>query len=456
MPRLCILWAAAALTACASQSGVSPVPRVNVPDGFVTEYRPPAGENPLWWQGFGDAALNRLVDRAFDRNFSVEIARERLASARALLVAERADRFPTIDGAADAELIGDSDDLRAGVGAGASILFDANLSGRLSREIEAALANARAAEYLVADARRVVAAAVAEQYIALRRSEVRLGLLEESTDLQRQTLRIVELRFGAGLSANLDVRRAAADLANTEAQRGLLELQRAEAARALSLLSGDPPEALPPIAEEPAIPGYRGGPPTGTPVDLLRRRPDLIVAEARLVEAGARVGVERADLYPSLVIPAEITIGDVAAGGLLGNVFATVAAALDIPIFDAGRRRAEVAAAEAEARARFIEYRQVTYAALGEVENALVAIQSYDERSQALRQAIEQSESAFNQSNALYREGLTSLFDVLDAQRQLIGSREDLIDSEANLASSIIALYAAIGSPTADRLSASP
>lgn len=86
--------------------------------------------------------------------------------------------------------------------------------------------------------------------------------------------------------------------------------------------------------------------------------------------------------------------------------------------------------------------------ALREVENALVGIDSFSARSASLRDAIEQSESAFNQSNALYREGLTSLFDVLDAQRQLIGSRQSLIDSDAQIAFAIIDLYAAVGATT--------
>ena len=125
---------------------------------------------------------------------------------------------------------------------------------------------------------------------------------------------------------------------------------------------------------------------------------------------------------------------------------ATLSATLDIPIFDGGRRRAEIAAAESEAEARFLDYRQSLLSVLAEVENALVAINSYQERNVELANAIEQSETAYDQSNALYREGLTSLFDVLDSQRQLINSRQSLIDSEAELAFAIIDLYAAIGS----------
>ena len=113
---------------------------------------------------------------------------------------------------------------------------------------------------------------------------------------------------------------------------------------------------------------------------------------------------------------------------------------------DGGRRRAEVAAAEAVAEARVAEYRATFLNALGQVENALVSIEAYRQRNAALTEAIDQSETALAQSNALYREGLASLFDVLDAQRQLIASRQALIDSEAALASSFVAFHSAIGS----------
>ena len=143
---------------------------------------------------------------------------------------------------------------------------------------------------------------------------------------------------------------------------------------------------------------------------------------------------------------AAIGIGAGRLSGLFGDFLVGIAAAIDIPIFDGGRRRAEVAAAEAVAEARVAEYRATFLNALGQVENALVSIEAYRQRNTALTEAIDQSETALAQSNALYREGLASLFDVLDAQRQLIASRQALIDSEAALASSFVAFHSAIGS----------
>jgi multidrug efflux system outer membrane protein len=438
-----------ALAGCATTTPVAPGRAdVTVPADFAADFRPAAGAQDDWWTGFEDPALHALIEAALANNLDIAAARQRLEAARAGVRAERSDLLPSLDASGSGGLDADSQGSAVTLSGGLTGLFQPDISGRLSAEVQAASASAAAAAFLVADQRRLVAASVADRYVELRRTGERLKLLEQSTRLQEQTLRIVTLRFEAGLSANLDVRRAAADLAQTRAQRGLLDLQRAQAAYALAILTGQVPQEVPAVTDaEDGIPRYTGGPPRGVPADLLRRRPDLLIAEARLLEGAALVGMERADLLPSLVIPGQISLGDGSLGGILSDFLLTVGASLNLPLFDGGRRRAEIASAEAELDARFLEYRQSILGVLAEVENALVGIEAYSDRGADLEQAIVESERAFEQSNALYREGLATLFDVLDSQRQLITSRQSLIDSEAALASSFIALYAAIGEP---------
>ncbi|MDT0577061.1 TolC family protein [Croceicoccus sp. F390] len=420
-----------------------PVP--DAPPLYATNL-PPSGLDEVWWHGFDDPVLDMLIARGLDENLAIDAAAARLRAAGALLAAERSDRLPQVDGTGDAgvALAGDSEVTAA---AGLFGLFNPDVNGRLAAEIRAAAADYAQAGYLQADERRLVAAAIASQYIEYRRSGEQLALLEQSTDLQEQTLRIVTLRFEAGLAANLDVRRAAADLAQTQARRGLIAIARADAANALAVLLAQAPGTFaPPASQTAGIPVYLRGPAPGVPADLLRRRTDILAAEAQLARAAAEIGIERADLTPSLTIPGTLSIGNGTFGGLFSDFLIGLAAAIDIPIFDGGRRRAEVAAARAVADARLAEYRAIFLDALGEVENALVAIDAYQQRNAALAQAIEEGETALSQSNALYREGLTSLFDLLDAQRQLIASRQSLIDSEAALASSFVAFHAAVGS----------
>jgi len=440
---------AALLSGCATSGIAVPESQISAPAQYAEEL-PPAGLEDDWWKAFGDPVLDDLVVRGLAANLDIAAARDRVRSAEALLRAERSDRLPSLDGTGEAGF--GFDDEGSSLTASAGLLggFDPDFSGRLAAEIRAAAAQYAEADYLRADQRRLVAAAIARQYVEYRRTGAQLELLEQSTELQRQTLRIVNLRFEAGLAANLDVRRAAADLAQTEARLGLIEIARAEAQNGLAILLGETPGAfeveMP--ADEAAIPQYGAGPPLGTPANLLRRRGDLLAAEARLVNAAAQVGIEQADLRPSLVIPGSILLGDGSVDGLFGSFLASVGAALDLPLFDGGRRRAEVSAARAELDARLSEYRQTFLLALGEAENSLVAIRAYQDRGSSLDEAIEQSETALEQSNALYREGLASLFDVLDAQRQLISSRQSQLDNEAAVANAFIALHSAAASST--------
>lgn len=434
---------------CASPRipAVEPASGIALPADYFAGARPDPGLEEMWWSGFGDPALDALVDQALLRNQSIEAARQRLAAARAIVVAESADFVPTID----AELAGDAsfdEGGRFGDGVTASLggVWVVDINGRLAAERAAAIAAADGAAHLVADQRRLIASAVASQYIELKRTASRLRLLEESTDLQRQTLRIVTLRFEAGLSSNLDVRRARADLARTEAQRGLLLLARARAANALAVLTGEPPAGVPEAEDNATVPRFVAGPAIGVPADLLRRRPDLLLAEAEVAEAAAVVGIERADLLPALALPGTVTLGSGSVDGLFSSAIAGLSAVLGVPVFDGGRRRAEVRAAQSELEAQLADYRQTLLEVLAETETALTAISAAEDRTSEFRNAVTESEAAFDQSNALYREGLASLFDVLDVQRQLISGREALIDGNADLAQAYVTLFTAVGS----------
>ncbi|TRD11791.1 TolC family protein [Erythrobacter insulae] len=439
---------------CAGPSipDVQPASGIALPSEYYADTRPPAGLDDVWWRGFEDEQLDALVEKALKRNQSLEASRQRLLAAKAIIRAEQSDLLPSVDGQFSADgALDDGGNTFSGSRAGLFGSWTIDFNGRLSAETARALANADGAAYFLADQRRLIAAAVTSQHIELKRSGARLELLDQSTDLQQQTLRIVNLRFEAGLSSNLDVRRAAADVARTRAQRGPLQLARARAANALSVLVGDPPSAVPPTGNSVSIPDYREGPAIGIPADLLRRRPDLLLAEADVAAAAANVGIERADLLPAFALSGGLLLGDGSVEGLFARALASLATALDIPVFDGGRRKAEVDAAKADLQAEVADYRQSLLETLAEVESAIAAIASARERKEELEKAVAESEAAFNQSNALYREGLASLFDVLDVQRQLISSREALIDGEADLSQSYVQLYSAVGSDVPPR-----
>jgi len=247
---------------------------------------------------------------------------------------------------------------------------------------------------------------------------------------------------------NLDVRRAAADLARTLAQRGPLVLARTRAGNALSVLVGEPPAPLEARSSETEVPRFEQGPEIGVPADILRRRPDLLLAEAEVARAAAVVGIERADLAPSFALQGVLSAGTGTIEDLFSSALLTLGGALGLPLLDGGRRRAEVTAAQRNLDAAVADYRQVLLETLSEAESAFVSIKSAQDRLVELNRAVTESEAAFEQSNALYREGLATLFDVLDVQRQLISSREAVLDAQSSLAQAYVGMFTAVGSST--------
>lgn len=408
-----------------------------------------SGPGPVpWWTGFGEPRLDALVDTALSDNREIEAALARLDAARAVIRAERSGLYPRLDGelSAGASSALDGGGSESSAEAAGLLAFTPDLFGRQRRAVEAARARAQAQTAVLEDVRRLTAAAVATQYVELSRARARLDLLEASLELQRQTLRIVEQRFEAGLSAELEVRRAEADLARTRSQRGTLDIAAADAQNALAVLTGARPGVwIPP--ETGMIPEYDAAIGTGMPAELVRRRPDIRAAEAELAAATAEIGVEAADLYPSLSLPGSIRAGLGDASGIGEGAVAQLAAVIDIPLFDAGGRRADIAAAQARAEAALADYEQVLLLALSDVETALVAIRALEARRDDLEQAVAASEDAFDQLNALYREGLATFIDILDAQRTLIDSREAYVNSQAELARGVITLQTGLASP---------
>lgn len=442
--------AASLIAACAVGPDYEP-PEFSLPDAYQTTLSGSAAQESLWWLGFEDAVLNELIDKALADNFDIGISVARLNEAEALLRVDQSALFPDLSLTADAERefsdSGTTDDRTTG---GIAMSYMPDLFGGVRRRIENAVALADAERFSVEDAGRLTASAVALVYIELRRADARLELLEQSLQLQNQTLEIVQARRLAGLSPDLDVRRAAADLARTRAQRGGLEISRARSRNALTVLTGDSsarsrsddmrqPDAV--------VPTFASGPQVAAPGDLLRRRPDLRAAEANLMAATAAIGIEEADLYPALQLPARITTG-IGSTDLGDDLVGTISAALTAPLFNAGRRRAEVDAARYRADAALLVYEQVLLTALADTETALITINNREDQLAALTTAVEESEKAYEQLNSLYREGLATFIDILDAQRTLISSRESFVDAEADLAASYVDLYRAIGAPT--------
>jgi multidrug efflux system outer membrane protein len=425
-----------------------------LPPAWSAEAAPAGEAGAIWWRGFGDPVLEELVQRGLEENTDIGIALARLDEANALVDVQKAGLAPALDAGASGDastvLDGDGND-NSRATASLAFGFVPDIFGGQRRRIEQAEATREARRLDVADVQRLAAASIAERYIQLRRSRARLDLLTTSLELQQQTLDIVRQRADAGLSADLDVQRAASDLARTRAQRGNLDIAEARAAHDLAILTGQVPagtDIVPPDGTD--IPVFAGGPPAGIPADLVRARPDLRAAERELAAASAAIGVATADLYPAFDIPGRLTADIGSADAIIGDVVAQIGAALSVPLLDGGRRDAGIRAAEARARQARLAYERTLLEALGEVETALVSLAAIEARTGELGRAVAASQQAFGQLDALYREGLASFIDILDAQRTLISSRESQVDSQADYALAVIDLYRALGAPVSE------
>jgi outer membrane protein TolC len=192
------------------------------------------------------------------------------------------------------------------------------------------------------------------------------------------------------------------------------------------------------------IPDYVARIPDNLPLSILRQRPDIIAAEARLRQATANIGIALADYYPDLDLTGSVTI---TTGGISGMdmLTSTIGAMIDQIIFDGGIRKADVKSARAQTDAALANYEQSLRLAAGEVEESLSAIQASLDRQASLERVIESSSRSFDQAETLYQQGLISFLDVVDAQRVLADGEQSLARERTNYATQIARLFEVLG-----------
>jgi len=452
MRGLARVMAAIACAGCSVGPDYEP-PTLPEPPRYLAPYDPADDAPALWWKGFEDPVLDALIDETLASNLDIEIALARLAEAESFARAELADLFPRLDlftsGETRAQIIGEEDTIETEAPTGGAFSFVPDIFGRERRALEAARAGASAEAFGVEDARRATAAAVAAQYVEIRRIEARLALLSDAIVLRGRILDAASTSRAGGRAPRWEADTATAALERERAARAGLVIAKARALYAVAALAGEPPRAdLVPLARDPRPPVYAGGPPIGLPADLVRRRPDLRQAEAGLVRAVAEIGVQRAELYPSLRIPGRIDVDLTLQDELIEKATGVLTAVIDVPLFDSGRRRAEVRAAVQRARAQAVRYKQTLIASIGEAENALAAVHGLETRRLQLERTVAASEAAFERVFELYLRNEAAFLDLQGALGALLADRAALIDAEAALAASVVALYAAVAAPT--------
>ncbi|HBI09194.1 MAG TPA: RND transporter, partial [Franconibacter pulveris] len=315
-------------------------------------------------------------------------------------------------------------------------------------QVEAAQAQQQAAIEQRNDALVSLEAEVARAWLQLRGAQSIINTLNAQIASAQQTLELTESRQRGGLSPQLDVENARAQLGNLQAQLPQYQAQARQAMNGLAVLLGKPPGALDselqnvqPLPKLPEIV------PVGVPSTLARRRPDVREAEANLHAATAQIGVSVAQLFPSLSLTGQFGLRNSEADYLTdwSSHFYSFGPQLSIPIFQGGRLVSSVKVARAEQGAAVVQYRQTVLTALSDVENALVSYRTDQQREAGLNNTIEALQTAFDLANDSYRKGIATFLDVLDAQRQLAQAEEQRAQARVQSSLDLVALYKALG-----------
>jgi multidrug efflux system outer membrane protein len=411
-----------------------------------------------YWTGFDDPMLSGLIDDALARNKDLRAAEANLRAARAARRLAGFDQFPTVNAAGSYTHNLDSQEQLPGIDmhdrefdvaqAGFDGLWELDLFGRVRRNVEAARGDVGAAAATLQDARVSVIAEVARDYFILRGLQDRLTLTQRNADNQFSTLKLTRNRLEAGRGNELDTSRAEAQWQTTVASIPSLEATIATTCYRLSVLTGRQPMALSAslssLAPMPALPPLNA---IGTPEQLLRRRPDVRVAERRLAAATARVGVAVGDLFPKVTLVGEVgyfapTFGDF--GQSEARSF-SAGPSISWAAFDLGRVRARISSAKAETDQALAAYEGAVLGALEDTEGSLISYGRSQSRREALRIAAAASDKAADLARKRFEGGLIDFLEVLDAERTALSAELLLSQSRTDAATSLIAVYKALG-----------
>ncbi|RYX94565.1 MAG: efflux transporter outer membrane subunit [Comamonadaceae bacterium] len=410
-------------------------------------------ELSLWWQQLNDPLLAQLIDAAQAVNPNLATARSRIEQARATRTAAGAALLPALDGSLNASRglsqstvpATAATTVQGGLQAGWEIdLFGGNRSAS-----NAAQLRLDGAQALWHDARVSVAAEVANQYFSLRTCERQLSVAQRDATSRAETARLADLAARAGFQAPAEAALARASAAEASArltqQRALCDVD----VKVLVQLTALPePQLRQQLASSPSSPALAASfAISSVPAQALAQRPDIFYADREVAAASADVGFSQAQRFPRLTLGGSVGTARVRAGGVTSELdtWSIGPLALTVPIFDGGRRAADVDAARARYDEAAALYRARVRQAVREVEEALVNLQSTGARNDDAVIATEGYRQSFAATEARYRSGLASLVELEDSRRTALAAETALVTLQRERVAAWIALYRAVG-----------
>lgn len=418
----------------------------------------------IWWAAFNDPLLTHFVSLALEQNLDIAQAAARVAQSRAALRYADAALLPAANASISAARAYQSVETPLGQVLNATPGFDrsgsayeANLGagweidvfGGLRRGREAAYAMYEASEAGAVATRLAVSAQTADVYVMIRGLQARIAIARQQVETRRQLLAMVRLQYEKGIAAELQMNQAAGSLTQAEAQIPVLEAGLDSAMNALDVLLGVPPGTyrteLAAVMPVPVAPRLAE---TGSPAEMIRRRPDLIAAERRLAAANARIGVAVAEYYPKFSLAALLgSATAIASGNLFTGAASQAQGALGLRwrLFDFGRVDAQIAAARGQEVEALAAYRLAVLRAAEDVENAFSALVKREAQVGILTRGESALARARENSFAAYQGGVVSLIEVLDADGNLLQARDAKAQAQTEAARAAIASFRALG-----------
>jgi len=389
-----------------------------------------------WWQVFNDPALNAYEQQLLQANQSLVAARDRLDQARSLAGVATAGMFPQLStdpvagrqrGSGNRPLNGVVQSTRPYTqnvfAVPFSLSYEADLFGRVRRNVEAANASLQSTAADLQNVQLVLTAELAADYFTLRELDAEFQVVQESVGYQRKGLDLLNNRHEGGIASGLEVAQQAAVLDSTLSQLALVQQTRAQYEHAIAVLLGQPASSLslpntPLEATPPPVP-------LGVPSDVLERRPDIATAERQVAYQNAQVGIARTAFYPHITLSAAGGVQSKDLSSLFNApslVWSLGADALQ-PIFEGGRNRANLAAARAAYEQSVANYRQSVLTAFQEVEDGISNLSTLSQALATQGAAVEDARRALEIANNRYIGGVTSYLDVITAQTTLLASQ---------------------------------
>ncbi|KAF1044806.1 MAG: Outer membrane protein OprM [Herbaspirillum frisingense] len=401
------------------------------------------GADGKWWEMFGDPQLNALVAQVDISNQNLALAEANFRSALALVQSSRSAYSPTLDASASASRgrsgsSGSSSSSSSSSSSGGSVRnsysfalnasWEADIWGKVRRDVEASQASAQASAADLAGARLSAQAQLAQNYLQLRVLDAQQQLLEDTVQAYQRSYQLTQNQYAAGMVAKADVIQAQTQLKSAQASALDNGVTRAQVEHAIALLVGKTPSTFmlpkaPLAAAAPPIP-------QGVPSMLLERRPDVAAAERRVASANAKIGVAKAAYFPSLTLSAS--------GGYQSSTFAdwfslpgrvwSLGPQLAQNIFDGGARRAATAQAIASYDGTVAEYKQAVLTAFQEVEDNLAALRILEQEADVQNEALQSARQAVTLVTNQYKAGTVSYVNVITAQATALSAERTSLD----------------------------